>query len=115
MYLKLVRSFQQYSASMRMSLYVLKSQKNRKLCKCYLGCTQIRQSLAHNNTKAGVDTMDQVLGRHTTQRQTNRWPLAFFFTMFLILQNIQVMRHYSTKLAIERIYGKPVNVQNNAA
>ena len=34
--------------------------------------------LFYNKTKAGVDTMDQICARYTTQRRTCRWPLAFF-------------------------------------
>ena len=32
----------------------------------------------YNWSKAGVDTMDKMLGRYTTQR----WPLAFFYNIF---------------------------------
>ena len=32
--------------------------------------------LFYNTYKAGVDTMDQMVGRYTTHRRTSRWPLA---------------------------------------
>ena len=35
----------------------------------------------YNKTKVGVDTMDQLAGRYSTQRRTNRWPLALFYYM----------------------------------
>lgn len=37
--------------------------------------------LFYNQTKAGVDTMDQMCSRYSTQRRTCRWPLAFFFNI----------------------------------
>lgn len=39
------------------------------------------QILDYNAYKAGVDTMDQMLGGYTCKRGTNRWPLALFFNM----------------------------------
>lgn len=33
----------------------------------------------YNQSKAGVDTMDKMLGTYTTKRRTNRWPLALFY------------------------------------
>jgi len=33
----------------------------------------------YNSTKGVVDRMDQIFGRYTTQQQTNRCRLAFFF------------------------------------
>ena len=104
--------------------------------------------LHYNKYKAGVDTMDQLLGRYTTRRRTNRWPLAFFYNMVDIaslaayiiyyqnnkmlpqktnqrrlflrqlgtelampiiecrVTNVQIMRHYMTKLAVESILGR---------
>ena len=35
----------------------------------------------YNETKSGVDEMDKLLRRYTTQRRTNRWPLALFFNI----------------------------------
>lgn len=35
----------------------------------------------YNQTKAGVDTMDKMLGTYTTKRRTNRWPLALFYNL----------------------------------
>lgn len=39
------------------------------------------QILDYNIYKAGVDTMDQMVGGYTCKRATNRWPLAMFFNM----------------------------------
>ena len=35
----------------------------------------------HNWLKAGVDTMDKMLGRYTKKRSTRRWLLAFFYSI----------------------------------
>jgi hypothetical protein len=35
----------------------------------------------YNKYKCGVDAMDQMLTKYTTKRKTNRWPLAFFFSI----------------------------------
>ena len=32
----------------------------------------------YNSTKAGVDTIDQLVGSYSCKRQTNRWPIALF-------------------------------------
>lgn len=32
----------------------------------------------YNNTKFGVDTLDQLVGNYTCKRRTNRWPMAVF-------------------------------------
>lgn len=37
--------------------------------------------LSYNKYKAGVDTMDQMITRYTTQRHTQRWPVVMFFNM----------------------------------
>ena len=37
--------------------------------------------LFYKKTKAGVDTMDQMCARYTTQRRTCRWPLACFYNI----------------------------------
>lgn len=92
----------------------------------------------------------QMIGRYTTQRQTNRWPLAFFFNIIDVASlaaytvyyennkvtpkktsqrriflrqlseelcmphiqershNCQIMRQFSTKMAIESIYKSPI-------
>jgi hypothetical protein len=105
----------------------------------------------YNSTKGGVDRMDQMIGRYTTQRQTNRWSLAFFFNItdvaslaaYIVYsennknipkktsqrriflrqlsdelcmphiqersKNYQIMRHFSTKMAIESIFKSPIN------
>ncbi|XP_065674166.1 piggyBac transposable element-derived protein 4-like [Hydra vulgaris] len=102
----------------------------------------------YNKCKTGVDTMDQMISRYTTQRRTLRWPLVMFFNMldistlasYLIYyenrkmmkkktnqrrlfmrqlseelakpmiiiryQNLQVRRHYNTKIAIESVIGQ---------
>lgn len=41
--------------------------------------------LYYNKYKTGVDCMDQMLGKYTTHRRTNRWPLAFFSTWLILL------------------------------
>ncbi|XP_018395958.1 PREDICTED: piggyBac transposable element-derived protein 4-like [Cyphomyrmex costatus] len=105
----------------------------------------------YNKYKAGVDTMDQMITRYTTQRRTLRWPLVMFFNIldvtslacYLIYyennkmiprktnqrriflrqlseelaepmivtrsQNVQIMRNYNTKIAIESVIGRIVN------
>lgn len=35
-------------------------------------------NLYYNETKGGVDTIDQMVHEYTVQRKTNRWPMAFF-------------------------------------
>lgn len=102
----------------------------------------------YNKCKIGVDVMDQMARRYTTQRRTLRWPLAFFFNMldisslaaYLIfyennsnvpkktnqrrlflrelseelakptiearMTNQQVIRNYTTKIAIESVIGR---------
>lgn len=50
----------------------------------YISVTQKKKpEIIHyyNKTKIGVDTMDQMLGRYTTKRQTNRWPPVFFYNI----------------------------------
>lgn len=37
--------------------------------------------LDYNKNKAGVDTMDQMLGEYTCKRATKRWPLAMFYNI----------------------------------
>lgn len=37
--------------------------------------------LDYNNTKGGVDLMDQLIGRTTCRRKVNRWPMACFFNL----------------------------------
>lgn len=37
--------------------------------------------LDYNATKAGVDTMDQMVRNYTTKRKTRRWPMALFYNM----------------------------------
>lgn len=113
----------------------------------------------YNKYKAGVDTMDQMVGRYTTHRRTQRWPLAMFFNIIDVAAlaayiiyyennsmlkkhtnqrriflrqlseelcksfvedrstNAQIMRHHSTKNAIEDILGVQLgavpNVERN--
>lgn len=33
----------------------------------------------YNKYKAGIDTMDQMISRYTTQHRTLRWPLSYVF------------------------------------
>ena len=35
----------------------------------------------YNETKAGVDTLDQIVRFYTTKRKTNRWPLTIFYNI----------------------------------
>jgi len=105
----------------------------------------------YNWSKAGVDTMDKMLGRYTTKRSTQRWPLSFFYNILDVAclaayilyyennkmlvkksyerrlfyrqlgrelctpfvenrsQNPQIMRHFSTKVAIESFLGRAIN------
>lgn len=105
----------------------------------------------YNWSKAGVDTMDKMLGRYTTKRSTQRWPLAFFYNILDVaclaayvlyyennkmlvkksferrlfyrqlgrqlctpfvesrLHNAQIMRHFTTKVAIESFLGRAIN------
>lgn len=41
--------------------------------------------LFYNSTKAGVDTMDQMLTHYTTKRSTRRWTYAFFCNMIDVM------------------------------
>lgn len=38
-------------------------------------------NLFYNQTKGGVDTLDQLCHAYTVQRKTNRWPNAFFMNL----------------------------------
>lgn len=104
----------------------------------------------YNQTKGGVDVMDQTLQEYTTQRQTRRWPMAFFYNIIDVsafashiiyygnnptarytttrrknflrqlaenlcipvienrISNVQSVRQFSTKNAIESIIGRPL-------
>ena len=35
----------------------------------------------YNQTKGGVDRLDQLLSAYTCKRKTNRWPLALFYNI----------------------------------
>ena len=37
--------------------------------------------LYYNETKGGVDRMDQMVGTYSCKRKINRWPMTFFFNM----------------------------------
>ncbi|KAL7837320.1 hypothetical protein SRHO_G00270310 [Serrasalmus rhombeus] len=37
--------------------------------------------LFYNQTKGGVDTVDQMVGNHTCKRQTQRWPMVLWYNM----------------------------------
>jgi hypothetical protein len=37
--------------------------------------------LSYNHTKAGVDTLDQMVSTYTTKRMTRRWPMILFYNM----------------------------------
>lgn len=38
----------------------------------------------YNETKGGVDTVDQLCGNYSVSRRTNRWPLCIFFHLLNI-------------------------------
>ena len=105
----------------------------------------------YNWSKAGVDKMDKMLGRYTTKRLTQRWPLAFFYNFLEVTclaayilyyennkvlpkksyerrlfyrqlgrelctpfvekrsHNPQIMRQFTTKVAIESFFGRAIN------
>ncbi|XP_049808981.1 uncharacterized protein LOC126252156 [Schistocerca nitens] len=44
----------------------------------------------YNNTKGGVDALDEKCTVYSTSRRTRRWPLAIFFT----LMNISLVNAY---------------------
>ncbi|KAL7839369.1 hypothetical protein SRHO_G00260270 [Serrasalmus rhombeus] len=35
----------------------------------------------YNNTKGGVDTIDQMVGTYTCKRQTQRWPMVLWYNL----------------------------------
>jgi len=37
--------------------------------------------LDYNASKAGVDTMDQMVRTYTSKRMTRRWPMVFFYNV----------------------------------
>jgi hypothetical protein len=41
---------------------------------------------AYNATKAGVDTLDQLVGTYSVRRKTNRWTMALFYDMVSKIQ-----------------------------
>lgn len=53
--------------------------------------------LDYNRTKGGVDTVDQMCTTYTTQRNTNRWPLAIFFRILDIAGINSEIAYNSTK------------------
>jgi len=111
----------------------------------------------YNKTKSGVDVMDHLLGQYSTQRKTNRWPLALFYNIvdiaalaaYLVYtannymikkrsnarsiflrqlgeelslpmiqdrsQNIQVMRHFSSRTGIECMLQKSTVIADETA
>lgn len=56
----------------------------------------------YNKTKIGVDRMDQMLGRYTTKRQTNRWPLAFFYNIVDIASLAAYILYYENNKMIKK-------------
>lgn len=56
----------------------------------------------YNKTKIGVDTMDQMLGRYTTKRQTNRWPLAFFYNIVDVASLAAYILYYENNKMIKK-------------
>ncbi|KAJ8972575.1 hypothetical protein NQ314_000102 [Rhamnusium bicolor] len=75
--------------------------------------------LDYNNTKGGVDTVDQICASYSTQRITRRWPLAVFFRILdiaginsqIIFNNTQLLektprrRKYLSELSVSLIEG----------
>lgn len=61
--------------------------------------------LLYNKTKAGVDTMDQMYMRYSTQRRTCRWPLAFFYNIL----DIAGVATYVTYYENNDIFAKKTN------
>lgn len=50
----------------------------------------------YNRFKGGVDTVDQLCGNYTVSRKTNRWTLAFFFSLQNIAGiNAQILLNYA--------------------
>ena len=52
--------------------------------------------LSYNETKSGVDIMDQMCLSYTSKRQTKRWPLVFFFNI-LDVSTIAAREIYKVK------------------
>ena len=65
--------------------------------------------LFYNKTKAGVDTMDQMCSRYTSQRRTCRWPLAFFFNILDIGSLAAYLIYYENNKMIPK--KKQLNVK----
>lgn len=54
----------------------------------------------YNKYKAGVDTMDQMVRRYTSQRQSSRWPMALFFNMLDISSLASYIIYYENNKMI---------------
>lgn len=63
----------------------------------------------YNQTKGGVDTLDQMCSLMSCSRKTNRWPMAFFYGMLNIACiNAYVIYHHN----VIRKGDKPLNRKN---
>ncbi|KAJ4450371.1 hypothetical protein ANN_01792 [Periplaneta americana] len=49
-------------------------------------------NLYYNDTKGGVDTVDQMVRKYSTKRATRRWPVSIFYT----LVDIAALNGYTT-------------------
>lgn len=75
----------------------------------------------YNQTKGGVDVLDQMCHTYSAQRRTNRWPFAYFMNLinvggiasFVIWRHVnarsnepvrQMRKHFLTQLAYEMVY-----------
>lgn len=56
----------------------------------------------YNKTKIGDDTMDQMLQRYTTKRQTQRWSLAFFYNIVDVASLAAYILYYENNKMINK-------------
>lgn len=50
--------------------------------------------LFYNETKRGVDTFDQMCSSMSSNRKTNRWPMAVFYSMLNIVGLLAEVGNY---------------------
>lgn len=56
----------------------------------------------YNKYKTGVDTMDQMLRRYTSQRRCSRWPMAMFFNILDIASLAAYIIYYENNKMIKK-------------
>ena len=56
----------------------------------------------YNKCKTGVDTMDKMISRYTTQRRTLRWPLVMFFNKLDISTLASCLIYYENNEMIKK-------------